>query len=76
MRLNKLSINYAKSMFFLTRKLFNKAEEGKRNFKIHINNVVLHRKTSVKYFGVLLDKSLNWTSHVQYLKSKLSFASI
>jgi len=27
------------------------------------------------YLGVLLDESLNWTSHVKYLKSKLSFAS-
>ena len=68
MRLNKLSINYAKSMYFLTGKSFNKAEEEKRNFKIHINNVVLHRKTSLKYLGVLLDESLNWTSHVKILK--------
>jgi len=52
MRLNKLSIIYAKSMFFITGKLFNKAEEEKRNFKIHINNVVLHQKTSVKYLGI------------------------
>ena len=49
----KLSINYAKSMYFLTGESFNKAEEEKRNFKIHIYNVVLHRKTSVKYLGVL-----------------------
>ena len=35
-------------MYFLTGKLVNKAEEEKRNFKIHINNAVLHRKTSVK----------------------------
>jgi len=62
-------------MYFLTGKLFNKAEEEKRNFKIHINNVVLHRKSSVKYLGVLLDESLNWTSHVKSLKSRLSFAS-
>ena len=62
-------------MYFLTGKSFNKAEEEKRNFKIHINNVVLHRKTFVKYIGVLLDESLKWTSHVKYLKSKLSFAS-
>ena len=75
MRLNKLSINYAKSMYFLTGKSCNKAEEEKKNFKIHINNVVLHRNTSVKYSGVSLDESLNWTSHVKYLKSRLSFAS-
>ena len=61
--------------YFLTGKSFNKAEEEKKNFKINIKNVVLHRKTSVQYLGVLLDESLNWTSHVKYLKSKLSFAS-
>ena len=55
-------------MYFLTGKSFNKAEEEKRNFKILINNVVLHRKTSLKYLGVLLDESLNWTSHVKILK--------
>ena len=64
-----------KSTYFLTGKIFDKAEEEKRNFKIHINNVVLRRKTSVKYLGVLLDESLNWTSHVKCLKSKLLFAS-
>jgi len=75
MHLNKLSINYAKSMYFLMGKSFNKAEEEKRSFKIHINNVLIHWKTSVKYLGVLLDECLNWTFHVKYLKSKLSFAS-
>jgi len=74
-RLNKLSINYAKSIYFLTGKSFDKAEEEKKNFKIYINNVVLHRKTSVKHLGVLLDESLNWTSHVKYLTSKLTFDS-
>ena len=58
MRLNKLPMNHAKSMYFLTVKSLNKAEEEKRNFKIHNNNVVLHRKKSVKYLGVLLDESL------------------
>jgi len=39
------------------------------------HSVVLHRKTSVKYLGVLLVESLNLTSHAKSLKSKLSFAS-
>jgi len=30
-------------------------------------NAVLHRKKSLKYLGVLVDESLNWTSHVKYL---------
>jgi len=67
MRLHKLSINYAKSMYFLTGKSFTKVEEEKKNFKLHIKNVVLHRKTFVKYLGVLLDESLNRTTHVKYL---------
>jgi len=55
MCLTKLSIYYAKCMYFLMGKSFNKSEEEKRNFKIHINNLVLQRKTSAKYLGVLLD---------------------
>jgi len=55
--LNKLSTNYAKSIYLLPGNSFNKAEEEKANFQIHINNVVLHRKRSVKYLGVLSDES-------------------
>jgi len=61
-------------MYFITEKSICKAEEEKENLKIHLRNVVWYRKSSVKYLGVLVNDSLNWTSHAKYLKSKLSFA--
>jgi len=32
-------------------------------------------KKRVKYLGVLIDSNLNWSSHVQWVRTKLSRAS-
>jgi len=56
--LTKFSINYMKFMHFVTGKSLIKL---RKKVIIKIPNVVLHRKTSVKYLGVFLDES-----HVKY----------
>ena len=45
------------------------------SFQIKINDSCFQRTTCAKYLGVLIDSSLDWSSHVQYIKSKLVRAS-
>jgi len=56
MSLNKLSINYAKSVYLLTRKKVqsNLAEE----FLVRLGNHEIKREQSVKYIGVIVDEKL------------------
>jgi len=45
------------------------------SFQIKINDSCFQRTICAKYLGVLIDSSLDWSSHVQYIKSKLVRAS-
>ena len=45
------------------------------SFQIKINDSCFQRTTCAKYLGVLIDNLLDWSSHVQYIKSKLVRAS-
>ena len=73
MSLNKLSINYAKSMYLLTGKKIqsNLAED----FVVTLGNHQIKREQSVKYLGVIVDEKLNWSSHLKQIETKLAFAS-
>ena len=46
------------------------------SFQICSNDVLLSQKTCVKYLGVLTDSNLNWSFHVQLVRTKLSLAYI
>ena len=69
LRSNKLSLNYSKSTFMLS----NLSETC--SFQIKINDSCFQRTKCAKYLGVLIDSSLDWSSHFQYIKSKLVRAS-
>ena len=73
MSLNKLSINYAKSIYLLTGKKIqsNLAED----FLVRLGNHQIKREQSVKYLGVIVDEKLNWSSHLKQTETKLAFAS-
>ena len=71
MKSNKLTINLSKSEYIL---LPHKNTDSSE-FILSIGKNVLHRKNSVKYLGVLLDNSLTWKPHIEYLCTKLSAAS-
>jgi len=45
------------------------------SFQIKINDSCFQRTTCAKYLGGLIDSSLDWSSHMQYIKSKLVRAS-
>jgi len=76
LRSNKLSLNYSKSTFMLTKSLKNNSNPSETcSFQIKINDSCFQRTTCAKYLGVLIDSPLDWSSHVQYIKSKLVRAS-
>jgi len=66
LRSKKLSLNYSKSTFMLTKSLKNTSNLSETcSFQIKINDSCFQRTTCEKYLGVLIDSSLDWSSHVQ-----------
>ncbi|GBO28272.1 hypothetical protein AVEN_152749-1, partial [Araneus ventricosus] len=53
----------------------NKQKRGLATLKrppiFKINNVTIRTVDSVKYLGVFIDNRLNWTDHIDYLRSKM-----
>ena len=71
---NKLTLNLKKTKFMLfSNKKKNKKLE--RNFKININNYSIKQVDEMKYLGIIIDKNLNWNSHIQYVSTKLARAA-
>jgi len=68
--------NYSKSIFMFTKSLTNNRNLSETcTFQIKVNDSYLQRTTCKKYLGFLIDSSLDWSSHVQSIKSKLVRAS-
>ena len=66
LRSNKSSLNCSKSTFMLTKSLKNNSNLLETcKFQIKINDSYFQRTTCAKYLGVLIDTSLDWSSHVQ-----------
>jgi hypothetical protein len=72
---NKLSLNSSKSNFVIFHPFQHKLDY-EVNIKIFDNNskqlVTLERKTYVKYLGILIDNTLSWKYHIDYISSKIS----
>ena len=68
LRKNKLSY-YSKTSFIIFNKQPNKTSDYE--FKLKINNYLIKRVNSIKYFGVLIDSKLSWSEHVNYLNPQL-----
>ena len=43
-----------------------------KNVKFTMKNEILHESECVKYLGALMDKSLTWKEHIQYINTKLA----
>ena len=65
---NKLSLNIDKSNFVIFHPTQKKLTYA---VNIAINNKFLKYKDNIKYLGVLIDKNLNWKSHVSFLSKKI-----
>ena len=71
MRVDKISLNYSKTNDMLTYK--NKlAKISDLEFNVSINQNLISRTSSVKYFGVFIDDELTWTSEINQVALKLS----
>ena len=66
---NRLSLNVAKSkLLYFT----NKNRNSLQNITIKINNETLKEVDSAKYLGVYMDNKLNWSTHTNNVKLRLS----
>ena len=70
MKLNKLSINYEKTNYIL---FTNKKIKPKIN--VILEGHTLNQVTDTKYLGVVLNEKLNWKSHINFIKNKLTNTS-
>ena len=67
---NKLSVNFEKSNFMVfTRK------KDKFNIQLTMEGHKLEQVSETKYLGVILDCKLNWSSHINFIRNKISRAS-
>ena len=64
---NKLSLNLSKTNYILFR---NRSADTDLN--ICINTINVTRVQSSKFLGIIIDENLNWKTHIQLVKSKLS----
>ena len=64
---NKLIINIQKThtMLFTNKR-------GNNTLHITIQNTELEQKDSCKFLGIIIDKNLNWKSHIEYITYKIS----
>ena len=42
-----------------------------RDIAVRINNVVIENVAEIKFLGIFIDHKLNWSKHIDYIKSKI-----
>ena len=65
---NKLSLNVKKSNFLH----FHHGKCNKQKINLTLNGIEVEEKSVTKYLGVFIDNKLNWKSHIEHVKTKLS----
>jgi len=65
LNINRLQLNVIKVM--LVRSIRKKVSES----NIKLENTALEVVSEIKYLGVMIDKNLNFTAHVDYLGKKI-----
>ena len=64
---NKLSLNISKTKFIIFGN-----RPIKSGVKIKIDDVEIERVFETKFLGVIIDNKLNWKSHINYIRTKIS----
>lgn len=70
LKANKLTLNLAKTHFML----YHRTRIKNRNFQLNMDGHILSEASSTKFLGIIIDNKLNWTEHINYIKSKISKA--
>lgn len=73
---NRLTLNLKKTKFMI---FCNKRDEKTvkllKKFKININNYCIGKVNNFKYLGVIMNNTLGWQDHIEYLCTKISKAA-
>ena len=71
-RANKLSLNVQKTQFVV----FSPPNTTQRNMiSIQIGTVNIQRVCHAKLFGIIIDETLNWGPHIDYVAKKIASGS-
>ena len=71
---NKLSLNTDKTKFTLFHKSSQSENLPLKLPDLTMNNIIIERKESLKFLGVLIDDTLSWKNHIKIIESKLACA--
>ena len=69
MRKNKLEVNVGKTKIMLIRSVRKSIVE--ENVKIEMQNKTLEVVEEIKYLGIIIDKNLSFTAHIDYVSKKI-----
>ena len=65
---NGLTINVKKTHFMV----FHRARIKAKDLNVEMQGNIIGCVTATKYLGVIIDNKLKWTSHILYIKNKVS----
>ena len=65
---NKLTVNFSKTSYVIFHTKNKKIQEFANEIKI--GDDIIKRECSVKYVGMIIDDTLSWKAHLQYIISK------
>ncbi|CAL1671997.1 unnamed protein product [Lasius platythorax] len=69
LKINRLKLNIDKTKVMLLRGVRKKVME--ENFRVIMQNKMLEVVSEIKYLGVIIDKNLNFSAHVDYISKKV-----
>ena len=76
MKLNRLSLNYSKSTYFIVKPFsYNSKNIALDDFNVSIGQHKINSTIYTKYLGILIDHDLKWHNHVSSIARKLANAA-
>ena len=70
MHVNKLTVNVDKTKVIIFRKP--KRQPSNQIDEIKLNGNIIEKVPSMKFLGVILDETLSWLAHINYIKNKIA----